>query len=85
MAKKPDDTKPQKGAASENAAVDYVRTKQELDAAEAKRQADGEFNDARQPRTDASAPAKSHPKLHKNEEEGPIQDTPGEPIVEDEP
>ena len=85
MAKKPDDTKPQKGAASENAAVDYVRTKQELDAAEAKRPADGEFNAARQARTDPSSPAKSHPKLHKSEEEGPIQDTPGEPIVEDEP
>jgi hypothetical protein len=85
MAKNPDDVKPQKGAASDSAAVDSVRTKQELDAAEAQRQADGELDAARQARTDVSAPAKSHPKLHKSEEEGPIQDTSGEPIVEDEP
>jgi hypothetical protein len=44
-----------------------------------------ELDAARQVRTDASAPAKSHPKLHKSEEEGPIQDTSGEPFVEDEP
>ena len=43
------------------------------------------FDAALQARTDVSAPAKSHPKLHKSEEEGPIQDTSGEPIVEDEP
>ena len=85
MAKKPDDTKPKNGAAPENAAVDYVRTKQALDAAEAKRQADAALDIGRRAKTDASAPAKGHPKLHKSDEEGPAQDTSAEPIVEDEP
>ena len=84
MANNPDDAKPQRGTASDGAA-DYVRTKQELDAAEAQRQTDGELDATRQARTDVSAPAKSHPKLHKSEEAGPIQDTSGEPFVEDEP
>jgi hypothetical protein len=44
-----------------------------------------ELDATRQARTDVSVPAKSHPKLHKSEEEGPIQDTSGEPFVEDEP
>jgi hypothetical protein len=85
MAKKPDDTQSQKGAAPENPAVDYVRTKQELDAAETKRQAEAELDAAHRTRADAPAAAKSHPKLHKSEDEGPIQDTSSEPVVEDEP
>ncbi len=87
MAKKSQDTKPQEGAASESAtAVDYVRTKQELDAAESKRQAEADLAAAHQPAgADFSSPAKSHPKVHRSEEEGPIEDTSGEPVVEDEP
>lgn len=87
MAKKSQDTKPQEGAASESAsAVDYVRTKQELDAAEAKRQAEADLAAARRrAEADPSSPAKSHPKVHRSEEEGPIEDTSGEPVVEDEP
>jgi hypothetical protein len=87
MTKKSQDTKPQEGAASENAtAVDYVRTKQELDAAEAKRRAEADLAAAHQPaEADPSPPAKSHPKVHRSEEEGPIEDTSSEPVVEDEP
>jgi len=71
MAKKPDDTQSRKEAAPENAA-DAVRTKQETDT-ETKR------------RPEASTPAKPHPKLHRVEDEGPIEDTSVEPFVEDEP
>ncbi|PVE22375.1 hypothetical protein DC522_21590 [Microvirga sp. KLBC 81] len=87
MAKKSQDTKPQEGAASEKnaTAVDYVRTKQELDAAEAKRRAEADIAAAHRAGAGPSSPAKSHPKVHRNEEEGPIEDTSGEPVVEDEP
>lgn len=85
MTKRPHGTPPHKGAAPENAAVEDVRTKKELDAAETKRQADAEFEAARRARADIPTTGKSHPKLHRNEDEGPIQDTSGEPAVEDEP
>lgn len=87
MAKKAQDTKSQEGAASEHAtAVDYVRTKQELDAAEAKRQAEADLAAAHsRAEADPSTSAKSHPKVHRSEEEGPIEDTANEPVVEDEP
>jgi len=71
MAGKSDDTQGRKEAAPENAANEML-TKQGPDAG-TKRQAE------------ASATAKPHPKLHKVPDEGPIEDTSVEPVVEDEP
>jgi hypothetical protein len=84
MTKKPHDTKPQEEA--ENAtAVDSVRTNQELDAPKVKQQAEADPAAARQAETDASPSGKSHPKVYRSKDEGPMQDTPVEPNVEDEP
>lgn len=84
MAKKPEDT--QKRTTSDNApAVDDVRTKQEMEAAEAKRKADAKLVATHPQETGASRSTKSHPKVHKSQEEGPVQDMPDEPVVEDEP
>lgn len=86
MANKPQDPKPQDGQASKEApAADYVRTKQEVDASEAKRQAEAKPAETQSHEDAASPPAKSHPKVHRNEETEPIQNSSDEPVVEDEP
>lgn len=86
MTKNPQDTKLQKGQAADNAtAVDYVRTKQELDAAETKRRAEADLNAAHRAEADATQSAKSRPKVHRSTEEGPVQDRSYKPVVEDEP
>jgi hypothetical protein len=85
MAKKPEDGKPHGGTTPENPVVEDVRTKQALDAAKTKRQADAEIDAAGQAGKTAQAPEKVHPKVHKHEDEGPAQDTTGQPVVEDEP
>jgi hypothetical protein len=84
MTKKPRDTKLQEEAESATA-VDSVRTKQEFDSGEAEQQAEADLTAARQAGTDASRSRKSHPKVHRSKEEGPMQDTSGESTVEDEP
>ncbi len=71
MTRKSDDTQSSKGADPEKAADDG-RMKQQRDV------------ETRRP-AEAPATAKSHPKLHRSEDEGPIQDSSGEPVVEDEP
>ena len=77
MTRKPQDTKLHPEAESA-AAVASARTKQELDSAEAKRRAQAD------PAADSPS-GRIHPKVHRSEEEEPIQDTSGEPNVEDEP
>jgi hypothetical protein len=86
MVKNPQNTKPQKEASSENAtAVDDGRTKQALEVAETRQRPEGDVGAADRAESGASSPAKTHPKVHKSGEEGPVQDTASEPVVEDEP
>jgi hypothetical protein len=67
MAKTNQNSKPQKGASAENAsAVDSVQTKQELDAAEAKRQAEADLGAAGRAESGASSSTKPHPKVHQS-------------------
>jgi hypothetical protein len=82
MANKPQDPKLTPNHA---AAVDDVRTKQEVQAAETKRKAEADLASAHQGKAEPSPHAKSHPKLHRSEETGPIEETSIEPVVEDEP
>ncbi|MGO4527292.1 hypothetical protein AB4097_20855 [Microvirga sp. 2MCAF35] len=85
MARKPEDVKAQNGATPENPVADDVRTKQQLDASEAKREAEAGIDAASRDGKEALAHEKAHPKVHKSQDEEPTQDTAGQPVVEDEP
>jgi len=80
------DDKPAERPASENAtAVDYVRTKQEVEAAAAKREAEAELAKASRVETGMASPTDATSKHRGRIPGDTLQDTTDEPIIEDEP
>ena len=60
-------------------------TKPRHEASEVKREAEADIDATSRAGKSAPAHEKVHPKVHKSQDEGPIQDTTGQPVVEDEP
>ncbi|WP_162820176.1 hypothetical protein [Microvirga calopogonii] len=77
MARKPEDVKPQDGATPAHLSDNDVPLEQMPEA-------NAQIG-ATRAGTDAPAHEKVHPKVHKSQDEEPVQDTTDQPVVEDEP